>query len=73
MPPPSEDEIKAAIVRAIALANSFGITSVHDANVQESMLASYSALEREHALNARVSLAIGIDLAMNDVAAGIDA
>jgi predicted amidohydrolase YtcJ len=69
VPRPSEDEIKAAIVRAIALANSFGITSVHDANVQEPMLAPYLALEREHALNARVSLAIGINLAMTDVAA----
>ena len=49
--------MKAAILRAIALANSFGITSVHDANVPEMMLAPYLALDRENALNARVTLA----------------
>jgi predicted amidohydrolase YtcJ len=64
-PRPGEADIKAAIVRAIALANSFGITSVHDANVQELMLAPYLALDRENALNARVSLAIGINLTMD--------
>ena len=69
VPRPSEEEIKAAIVRAIALANSFGITSVHDANVQELMLRPYLALERERSLNARVSLALGINPAMTDIAA----
>ena len=64
-PRPGEADMKSAIVHAIALANSFGITSVHDANVQELMLAPYMALERENALNARVSLAIGINLSMD--------
>lgn len=68
-PQPGEAEIKAGIVRAIALANSFGITSAHDANVQEGMLEPYMALARENALNARVSLAVGINLAMTDVGA----
>ena len=46
VPPPSEADVRAAIVRAIALANSFGITSVHDANVAEPLLAPYLALDR---------------------------
>jgi predicted amidohydrolase YtcJ len=61
VPRPSEAEIKAAIVRAIALANSFGITSVHDANVAEALMGPYLALDREHALHARVTLAAQVN------------
>jgi len=68
-PPPSEPEIKTAIVRAIALANSFGITSVHDANVPELMMGPYLALDRENALNARVTLAAQFNLSLTDVSA----
>jgi predicted amidohydrolase YtcJ len=65
-PPPSHEDVKAAIVRAIALANSFGITSVHDANASALMFEPYIALARENALNARVTLAAGLDLLMTD-------
>ena len=65
-PPPFEADIKAAILRVIALANSFGITSVHDANVAELMLAPYLELDRENALNARVTLAAQVNLLMTD-------
>ena len=68
-PLPSEPEIKAAIVRAIELANSFGITSVHDANVPELMMGPYLALDRENALNARVTLAAQFNLSLADVSA----
>jgi predicted amidohydrolase YtcJ len=68
-PPPSEAEIKAAIVRAIALANSFGITSVHDANVPELIMGPYRALDREKRLNARVTLAAQFNLLLTDVGA----
>lgn len=64
VPPPSAAEIRAGIVRAIALANSFGITSVHDANVAEPLLEPYLALDRENALNARVTLAAQVNLLM---------
>jgi len=67
LPPPSDAEIKAAIVRAIALANSFGITSVHDANVPEVMMGPYLALDREKALNARVTLAAQFNLSLKGV------
>jgi predicted amidohydrolase YtcJ len=67
LPPPSDAEIKAAIVRAIALANSFGITSVHDANVPEVMMGPYLALDREKALNARVTLAAQFNLSLRTV------
>src|SRR5262245_10579990 len=69
VPRPSEAEIKAAIVRAIALANSFGITSVHDANVAEALMGPYLALDRESALNARVTLAAQVNLLLPDVTA----
>jgi predicted amidohydrolase YtcJ len=68
-PPPSAAEIKAAIVRAIGLANSFGITSVHDANVTEPFLEPYMELDREHALNARVTVAAQVDPMLPDVSA----
>jgi predicted amidohydrolase YtcJ len=67
VPPPSEADFKAAIVRAIELANSFGITSVHDANASALMFEPYLALARENALNARVTLAAGVNLQMTDV------
>jgi len=68
-PAPSNAEIKAAIVRSIALANSFGITSVHDANVAEALLAPYLELDRENALHARVTIAAQVDATLPDVAA----
>jgi len=69
IPPPTEQDLEAAIVRGIALANSFGITSVHEANAQESMLAAYLALDRRGALNARVSAAAAVNMAAVDASA----
>jgi predicted amidohydrolase YtcJ len=69
VPPPSHADMKAAILRSIALANSFGITSVHDANVPAVMLEPYLALDRDRALNARVSLAAQFNLLLSDVSA----
>jgi predicted amidohydrolase YtcJ len=69
VPLPSEADVKAAIVRAIAIANSLGITSVHDANASALMFEPYMALDREGALNARVTLAAGVNLQMPDVSA----
>jgi predicted amidohydrolase YtcJ len=62
VPPPSAADMKAAILRSIALANSFGITSVHDANVPEIMLAPYLELDRDNALSARVTVAAQVSL-----------
>jgi predicted amidohydrolase YtcJ len=69
MPLPSEADVKTAIARAIAIANSLGITSVHDANASALMFEPYMALDREGALNARVTLAAGVNLQMPDVSA----
>jgi predicted amidohydrolase YtcJ len=60
VPLPTDADLKAAIVRAIALANSFGITSVHEANAPELMLPAYKALDEEGILNARVTVAAAI-------------
>lgn len=69
VPPPNEADLRAAILRSIALANSWGITSVHDANVSEPMLAAYLALAKDDALSARVSAAVGANLMMTDASA----
>jgi predicted amidohydrolase YtcJ len=66
VPPPGEADMRAAILRAIAIASSWGITSVHDANVSEPMLAAYLALAKDNVLNARVSAAAGANLLMTD-------
>ena len=67
VPLPSAADVKTAIMRAIRLANSFGITSVHEANASALMFEPYLALARENALNARVTLAAGMNLLMTDV------
>lgn len=66
IPPPTANDMEAAIVRSIALANSFGITSVHEASAQEVMLSAYLALARRGALNARVTVAAAVDFTLND-------
>ncbi len=54
-------EIEAGQRRGIEIANSFGLTSLQDANVSERNLEAYAALEASGALTARVSAAIGAD------------
>lgn len=41
----------------VATANSFGITAIQDAHATEAILATYARLDRENALNLRVSAA----------------
>jgi predicted amidohydrolase YtcJ len=66
IPRPSAADMEAAIIRSIALAKSFGITSVHEANAQEVMLAAYRAVDGRRGLNARVTAAAGVDLKLTD-------
>jgi predicted amidohydrolase YtcJ len=66
LPPPTSEEMEAAVIRGIRLANSFGITSVHEARAQDAMLAAYASLDRRGALNARVTAATAVDLALSD-------
>ena len=61
VPKHSLKEIEAGQRKGIEIANSFGLTSLQDANVSEDNLKAYAALEASGALTARVSAAIGAD------------
>jgi predicted amidohydrolase YtcJ len=53
MPPLSERERREAVLAAIAEANSWGLTGVHDAGVSDTTIAVYEALAREGRYNLR--------------------
>ncbi|MFN0182107.1 MAG: amidohydrolase [Gemmatimonadales bacterium] len=54
LPPPSMAERKAGLIRALRLANEFGIVSLHDASVDPEFMAAYAELDREGELTTRV-------------------
>jgi predicted amidohydrolase YtcJ len=54
-------ELREGIQQALAMANRFGITSVHDANADPAVLEAYAALDRENLLTARVFAALDTD------------
>ncbi|MGE0556594.1 MAG: amidohydrolase, partial [Gemmatimonadales bacterium] len=54
LPPYTDQERQDGLLRALALANSCGITTVHDASTSQQMLAAWSALDRDGRLTARV-------------------
>ena len=62
VPDRTSKEIEAGQRKGIEVANSFGLTSLQDANVSEANLEAYAALEAAGALTARVSAAIGVDI-----------
>ncbi|MEE8117776.1 MAG: amidohydrolase family protein, partial [Gemmatimonadales bacterium] len=47
VPPATRDELRAAILAAIAEANRWGLTGIHDAGVGETVIAIYEELARE--------------------------
>jgi predicted amidohydrolase YtcJ len=53
MPPLSERERREAVLAAIAEANKWGLTGVHDAGVSDTTIAVYEALAREGRYNLR--------------------
>jgi predicted amidohydrolase YtcJ len=61
-PPYTPADWEAGARRGLALANSFGITAVHDANASEAILAAYAALDRRAELTARVTAAARVDM-----------
>ena len=61
IPEPTLNENVAGLRRALQLANSFGITALHDANASMSDLNAYKILEARGELTARVLAAIQID------------
>ncbi len=61
LPPYTLEQRKAGLVRAIRMANEFGITTLHDASAGPDMLEAYAALDQEGALTARVFVAQYVD------------
>lgn len=54
LPPYTDEERKAGLERAVALANSLGITTLHDASAGPEMLAAWAELDRMGEVTARV-------------------
>ena len=69
IPRPSADEMEAAIVRGLALVNSFVITSVHEARAEEALLQPYLALDRRGPPTASVTVAAAAAVTLTDAAA----
>lgn len=53
VPPATRDELKAAILAAIAETNRWGLTGIHDAGVGETVIAIYEELAREGSYDLR--------------------
>jgi len=61
IPPRTDAQLRAGLDRALAIAASLGITTLHEANANERMLHAYTAAERDGALTARVIVALRTD------------
>jgi len=61
LPPRTQDEIRNGLVRALSLANSYGLTAVYDAAASPELLQAYAALDSAGKLTARVAAAIQVD------------
>jgi hypothetical protein len=61
LPPRSDARIRAGLARALRMAASFGITTLHEANAGEQALAAYRAADEASTLTARVIVALGTD------------
>ncbi len=61
LPPRTQAELRAGLLRAMALANSFGIVALHEASADPALLEAYAALDSAGKLSARVIAAIRVD------------
>ncbi len=61
LPPRSPQEVQDGILRAMAMANRFGIVALYDADADTTLLAAYAALDSLGKLTARVVAAIEVD------------
>ncbi len=61
LPPHSDAERRAGLMRALEMAASFGITTLHEANADEAALRAYRAVEDAGDLTARVVVALETD------------
>ncbi|HUF48080.1 MAG TPA: amidohydrolase [Vicinamibacterales bacterium] len=63
MPEHADAQMRAGLERALAMAASFGITTLHEANAGERSLRAYRAVEDAGGLTARVIVALSTDAA----------
>ena len=61
LPPRSAREIEEGLLRAVALANRYGIIALHDASTDPELLAAWAALDSAGRLSARVTAAVRVD------------
>ena len=61
LPARTQAEIQAGVRRALAMANAFGITTVHEANAGPELLQAYAMLDSAGQLSARVVAALETD------------
>lgn len=70
-PRPTQQDYEEAILRALTMANAFGITSVHDAMTEEEVIPAFLAIDRRSALTARVTASAALSptvMSVKDVA-----
>ena len=63
VPPHTPEEVSAGLARGLALAASFGITTLHEASADERFLRAYAAAEAEGTLSARAIVSLRVDAA----------
>lgn len=61
LPPRTQAELRAGLARAVHLANSLGLTSLHDANSSRELVEAYASLDSAGLLTARVVAAQSVD------------
>jgi predicted amidohydrolase YtcJ len=61
LPARTPREVREGLLRAVAMANRFGIVALHDAAVDTTLLAAYAALDSAGELTARVIAAIQVN------------
>lgn len=73
IPPYSDATVDEGLANAQTEANSYGVTSINDANVADWMLAGYARADADHRLTVRVSGAAEVDPGDTDAVARLTA
>ncbi|HUF75703.1 MAG TPA: amidohydrolase [Longimicrobiales bacterium] len=61
VPPHTAEEVGAGLARGLAMAASFGITTLHEASADEAFLRAYAAAEQDGSLTARAIVSLRVD------------
>jgi len=61
MPPHTDEELLAGLERGLAMAASYGITTLHEASADEAFVRAYATAERQGRLTARAIVALRVD------------